>query len=179
MVRMSRVIEPLPGYSEPYGLLAAVLLDGTNEWRWEVDQELGPDATTWRARPVGASIGAVFLHIISVEVFWFEQIALGRAMTAEERKQFMVDEIDVDEGRWPDPPAQPISWYFALHDKIRARTLESIREWPPASDVIAWEGRPDRNRTWVLGHVIQHEAYHGGQIVLLCDLWQHREGAGR
>ena len=32
--------EPLPGYQEPYGLLCAILQDGTNEWRWELDQNL-------------------------------------------------------------------------------------------------------------------------------------------
>jgi uncharacterized damage-inducible protein DinB len=28
---------------------------------------------------------------------------------------------------------------------------------------------------WVLGHVIQHEAYHGGQIVMLHDLWKRSQ----
>jgi hypothetical protein len=72
---------------------------------------------------------------------------------------------------WPAPPRRPISWYFELHDRIRARTLESIKQWPAADATREHNGRP-RSMRWVLGHVIQHEAYHGGQAVLLNRLWQ-------
>ena len=45
--------EPLPGYQEPYGLLCAILQDGTNEWRWELDQDLSEDAVVWQLRESG------------------------------------------------------------------------------------------------------------------------------
>ena len=95
---------------------------------------------------------------------------LGETPDPEERKLLMADQTVVDEWRWPEPPHQPLSWYFELHDRIRARTLESVRRWPPAETAIEWDGRP-RTLRWVMGHVIQHEAYHGGQAVLLSRLW--------
>jgi len=188
---------PLPGYQEPYGLLCAILQDGTNAWRWELDQDLSEDAVVWQPSPWSAargggsvsaansggglrscpgrhSIGAVILHIAAVEVFWFERFALGQPPDSEERKLLMADETDVDEWSWHVPPRRPISWYFEMHDRIRARTLESIKKWPPADTAIERDGEP-RTMRWVLGHVIQHEAYHLGQAVLLNRLWHLRE----
>ena len=163
--------EPLPGYREPYGLLCAVLQDGTNEWRWELDQDLSEDALVWQPYPGGHSIGAILLHIIGVEVFWCEHFALDVPWTREEASLLMLEETDVDEWRWPEPHRKPLSWYFQLQDRIRARTLESIKRWPAPDVAKDLHGKP-RTMRWVLGHVIQHEAYHGGQAVLLNRLWQ-------
>jgi uncharacterized damage-inducible protein DinB len=163
--------KPLLGYQEPYGLLCAILQDGTNEWRLELDPHLSEDAVVWQPRPGTYSVGAIIMHIIGVEIFWFEQFALDRPADSEEMKLVMAREIDVDAGHWPVPPRKPISWYFELHDRIRARTLESIKEWPLPDSSRDLHGNP-RTMRWVLGHVIQHEAYHGGQAVMLSRLWQ-------
>ena len=168
---------PFPGYQEPYGLLCAILQDGTNEWRWELDPDLSEDAVVWQPYPGTHSIGAVILHIAAVEIFWFERFALDLPADAEERKLTMADETDVDSWRWPEPPRKPIAWYFELHDRIRARTLEGIKKWPPADSTRDLHGNP-RTMRWVLGHVIQHEAYHGGQAVLLNRLWNLRASGG-
>ena len=162
---------PLPGYEEPYGLLCAILQDGTNEWRWELDQDLGEDAVVWQPHPGMHSIGAIIFHIIGAEVFWFERVALDKPWDSEERKIIMADELDVDEWKWPTPPRKPISWYLDLHDRIRARTLESVKKWPAPDAAVDVHGEP-RTMRWILGHVIQHEAYHGGQAVLLNRLWR-------
>ena len=172
---MNRVLSPLPGYPEPYGTLAACLKDATEDWRGEIPSDLGSDATTWRVRPGGQSIGAIFLHIIQVEIWWLEIFPLERYPTSQENAALLWDQIDVDSGKWPDPPAEPLSWYFDYHDKVRARTLESIKEWPSPTTMIKRDGESnDYNLSWVLGHVIQHESYHGGQIVLIEDLYNHR-----
>lgn len=160
---------PLDGYREPYGLLCGILQDGTNEWRLELDQNLGSDAMVWQPYPDMHSIGGVILHMIDAEVFWFEQVALGIAPDPEEEALLMGNECDQDSWRWPTPPQQPLSWYLALQDRIRARTLESIKRWGPPDQVVEWRGRESTLR-WIFGHVIQHEAYHGGQAVLLSRL---------
>lgn len=166
-------VMPLPGYPAPYDLLAAILQDGTNEWRWEMDQDLPSEALVWQPHPGSHSIGGVILHIAAVEVFWFERFAIGLSANPEERKLLMAEETDVDAFRWPSPPLQPLTWYFELHDRIRARTLESIKKWPIAETAIEWDDKP-RTLRWVFGHVIQHEAYHGGQAVLLQEFWKRK-----
>ncbi len=169
--------QPLPGYQEPYGLLCAILQDGTNEWRLELDPNLTEDAVVWQPYPGMHSIGGILLHIASVEVFWLERFALDREWDLEEVKLLMSQETEVDEWRWPAPPRRPISWYFEMHDRIRARTLESIKSWPSPESAKDLHGDP-RTMRWVLGHVIQHEAYHGGQAVLLQRLWELRNQEG-
>lgn len=163
---------PLPGYPEPYDLLAAILLDGTVEWRLELwDTDIKPETMTWRPRPGGPSMGAIILHMIVAELFWFEKCALGQPLSDEDRKSILCDEIDVDAGIWPDPPYEPLSWYVQLQDGYRARTLEALKRWAPADTLV--EG-PDRQCSlrWIFGHVIQHESYHGGQIVMLYHMWK-------
>jgi uncharacterized damage-inducible protein DinB len=167
--------KPLPGYQEPYGLLCAILQDGTNEWRMELAPDLSEEAVVWQPYPGMHSIGAIIFHIIGAEVFWFERFALGTQSNPEERKILMAEETDVDEWTWPTPPRHPISWYFDLQDRIRARTLESVKKWPSPETAKDLHGQP-RTMRWVLGHVIQHEAYHGGQAVLLSRLWQLKNG---
>lgn len=168
--------KPLPDYPEPYGLLCAILQDGTNEWRLELDPGLSQEAVVWQPHPGLHSIGGTILHIAAVEVFWFERFVLDLPGDEAERRLLMADETDVDEWRWPTPPAQPLAWYFELHDRIRARTLQSIKRWPSAETLKDLHGSP-RSMRWVLGHVIQHEAYHGGQAVLLNRLWQLKNGS--
>jgi uncharacterized damage-inducible protein DinB len=166
---------PLAGYREPYGQLCAILQDGTNEWRWELDRDLPAEAMVWPAYPGGHSIGGCILHIVGVEVFWMENYVLGRTFSDEERKLFQWDETDVDTWSWAVPPAEPLSWYFALQDRVRGRVLESVKQWPaPETQIEGW-GKL-RTARWVFGHVIQHESYHGGQAVLLQRLWQQRAG---
>ncbi len=166
--------EPLAGYREPYGLLCAILQDGTNEWRMELDQNLSEDAVVWQPQPGAHSIGSVILHMMGAEIFWFEKFALDLPFDPEEQKLLMVDEMDIDNGNLPAPPRKPISWYFELQDRIRARTLESIKKWPAPDFAKDLHGHP-RTMRWVFGHVIQHESYHGGQAVLLNHLWKQQK----
>jgi uncharacterized damage-inducible protein DinB len=154
------------------------LQDATRDWRselaWEASREqidaiFTPQVVTRRMRPGGPSIGAIMLHMMVVEIFWFENFVLGRDFPEEDAEFLMAKEIDVDEGKWPDPPSQPLTWYFDLQDRYRIRSLEVIKGWPPAETTkeASWGNR--YTARWVLGHVIQHESYHGGQIVMLAD----------
>ena len=171
-------VKPLEGYQDPYGLLCAILQDGTREWRVELGTDLSEEAMVWQPHPGMHSIGGIILHIVSVEISWFERFVLGLPADPEERKITMTDETDVDEWQWPVPPRRPLSWYLELQDRVRARILEGIKRWP-APDTALGSGDDKITPRWVLGHVIQHESYHGGQAVLLYRLWQLKDTAGR
>ncbi|MCW5937499.1 MAG: DinB family protein [Fimbriimonadaceae bacterium] len=174
---MDRDVAPLPGYREPYGLLCAILQDATNDWRkmelWHED--LPAEAMTWRIAPGMHSMGAVILHMASVEIYWLEEFVLRRQADPEEVRLLLRAETDVDNNQWPDAPSQPLRWYYELHDRLRARTLESVKEWPGPEERIPMHDFTITPR-WVLGHVIQHESYHGGQILMLHDLWKAQQG---
>ena len=174
---MLRDVKPLLGYPMPYDLLGAILQDGTREWRDELDSDLSEEALVWQPAPGMHSIGALILHMASVEVGWFESFVLRLPRDPAERKLLMTDETAVDDWRWPTPPHQPLSWYFALQDQVRARTLEGLKHWPDA-DTACSDEEDSCTPRWVLGHVIQHEAYHGGQAVLLQRLCQLQNSGG-
>jgi uncharacterized damage-inducible protein DinB len=161
-------LSPLPGYPSEYGLLLAVLEDGTREWKGELD-EVDTDLICWQAFPNGYSIGAQLLHIAHVEAYWIEEFCLGREISAEESKQCMRDEIQQDQVIWPAPPKEPLSYYYEILDGIRARTLESVKLFEPPQTVkdSRWG---TMTLAWVLSHVAQHDSYHGGQAVALKEI---------
>jgi uncharacterized damage-inducible protein DinB len=167
-------VAPLPGYSQDYGILLASLQDSTREWRDELG-EPDVDTITWQPYPNGYSIGGQLLHIGAAEVFWVEMFCLGRKHP-EEMKSLMNADMDVDKGLWPTPPAEPIAYYYNTLDRIRARTLESVKAFAP-SDTQKDHWIHQVTFRWVLSHVIQHDSYHGGQAVMLAELAKHLRGA--
>ena len=69
-------------------------------------------------------------------------------------------------------PKRPLSWYMEQHRNIRARTYELMRNLSDLSHVGRY-GKREFTLRWLLNHVISHEAYHGGQAVLLASLRKH------
>jgi len=169
-------IAPLPGYPEPYGTLLATLQDGSREWRDELG-EPDPESIVWQPYPKSHSIGGVLLHIAEVEAYWIEEFSLGRTIDPEEAKLYMSAEIDQYAGSWPTPPKEPIGYYFEILEKVRTRTLESVKSFAPPETIIEREWETTTLR-WVLAHVIEHDSYHGGQAVLLKALADSMRGSG-
>ncbi len=168
-------VEPTNGYPAEYGLLISALLDGTREWRDELE-DVTEEAIVWQAFPKGHSIGGVILHMIDVEAFWIETAALGRDRAPEELKELLSEETDQYGFNWVVPPKKPISYYFELQDKVRVRTLESIKSFPDPATVISRDGwEYEMTLRWVLNHVVAHEAYHGGQAVMLKAMYERRQ----
>jgi uncharacterized damage-inducible protein DinB len=167
-------IEPTSGLPMEYGLLAAALQDGTREWREELD-EVPDEAVWWQPFENGHSIGALILHMVDVEAFWIETVALERERSADELRELLSEEVDQYAFKWILPPKKPLAYYYEIQDRIRARTLESLKHLPDPATVIAREGWSySTTIRWILNHVVAHESYHGGQAVLLKALWERR-----
>lgn len=160
-------IAPLPGMPPEIGTLAATLVDGTREWREELES-VSEEAVCWQPFPDGHSIGGLILHIAEVEAWWFEEVAMGKPLSPEELAELRSADIEQYAIRWPKLEPQPVDELFALHDRIRRRSLETLKAF---TDVA---GRRTREKwdyevtlRWILAHVVEHESYHGGQAVLL------------
>ncbi len=159
---------PAPGSDPQIGLLLAMLDDGTNDWR----EELGdvPDAMLLRQPfPGGHSVGALILHIADVEAYWLHELGAGQARSDEELVRLLSKETQQYDLSWPRPPAQPLSWFFAQHDEIRARTRQVVSTWDDPA-LVSSRDDTEFTRRWLLHHVLTHESYHGGQAVLLSIL---------
>lgn len=166
-------IAPISGFHPEIGLLLAALDDSTRAWR----QNLGEppvEAVIWQIVPNGPSIGALILHMIDTETFWFERFIGGKTPDPEEGRLLMSEEVQQYEGIWPRAPEKPIEWYFELQARYRRRALESLKGVEPdrffrESDDVESSAR------WVVSHVVQHDSYHGGQAVLVHEQWKRRQ----
>ena len=108
--------------------------------------------------------------LIDVEAYWFETFAANHKRDPEELKVLMSEETKQDDGIWPTPPAEPIEWYFQFHQKVRKRSYEAIRNIDPTK---VYEGRQASfTLRWIVAHVVEHDSYHGGQAVLMHEMWK-------
>jgi uncharacterized damage-inducible protein DinB len=165
-------IEPLAGYPADYAILLAMLQDGTRDWRDEIG-EVTEDELVWQPHPGAHSIGGVILHMVDVEGWWIEEAVLGRERSVEETQELLSEETQQYKGLWPTPPRKPLSYYYELQDRVRERTIESVRAFGPVTDTVTgtpWEKA--YTLRWVLNHVVAHESYHAGQAVLLKSLYK-------
>ncbi len=177
-----RDVAPGTAQDAQIGMLLAMLEDGTREWRdeliWRPSGRADPseEKILWQPFPNGHSIGGLILHIAGVEIYWLHYLACGYKPSQEEQSLLMAEEIDVDRVYWPTPPRRPLEWYFDQHDRIRARTHALISALDDPAREYDWhDGRVTLR--WMLHHVVSHEAYHGGQAVLLA--LQYEATAGR
>lgn len=164
-----RDVERIEGFDPEVGLLLGALAGSTRQWRNNLE-EPPVDAIIWQPAPNMHSIGALILHMIDSEQYWLECFAGGKRRTPKENKLFLSKETRQYGPHWPVPPAEPIEWYYELQDRIRARSIETIRNIEPDRQF----DRKDATFTfrWVLAHAVEHDAYTGGQAVLLHELWK-------
>ncbi len=159
------------------GLLLGLLEAGTQNMRSALG-EVEEEALIWQPYPNGHSIGAILIHVAACEAGWLHLVAAGQETPMDLEEQMMGGpSIAQYEGLWPAPPRRPLSWYYAQHDEIRARSLTLLRALLDPDEVRTVVWSPTRSCTvrWILHHVIEHEAYHLGQAVLL-SLMKERLG---
>jgi len=161
-------VPPAPGADIQISLILSMLDDGTNEWREELGA-VSEETVIWQPFPGGHSIGAIILHIADVEAYWLHQIGAGQTRSEEELTRLLSKETQQYDLSWPLPPTQPLSRFLAQHDAIRARTRQIVATWDDPA-LVRPRGDAEFTRRWLLHHVLTHEAYHGGQAVLLSVL---------
>lgn len=166
-------VAPLPGMHPEIGLLAAMLVDGTRNLREELGR-VGKEALGWQPFSGGHSIGALILHNIDVEGWWIEELAAGGSRPKEELLQLLSEETKQYSVSWPKPPHKPLTWYYDLQDRVRARTLDTLKRLGDANRAIPWGAKKAFTLRWIVQHVVAHEAYHMGQAVLLKLMWAKR-----
>lgn len=151
--------------------------DGRREWLGEIEGA-GDDLVSFRPYPGGHCAGGIMLHMISCDWHWLTRTCGIEPFPGEGHPALAYDEtLNVDEGVWPDPPAEPLAWYLDLLEKSLYAQLGAVAE---KGDPLAVSGNDKRDFTqeWVISHLVQHDSYHGGQIVLLNEMLKRRDHAG-
>jgi len=160
-------VAPVQGLDPQVGLLLSMLDDGTNEWREELDDmDVTEDMLVWQVFDGGHSLGGIILHIADVEAAWIHAGAAGLDRSPDELKTLLSEETQQLNVDWPAPPRKPLSWFFEQHDAIREKTRKILHDLNDP-EMIAAHKRYQFTLRWILHHVLTHEAYHGGQAVLL------------
>ena len=147
--------------------------DGTQEWRGELTElNLPQEALTWKPFENFQSIGNIIQHIADVEETWIHKMAGYREISEEELFRIFDPSSNYNKNIYDDAPDQLLDAYFARCDEVRKKSLEIIQKWDdPTNASIRVEKDYGYTLRWILHHVITHEAYHGGQAVLLGMMW--------
>jgi uncharacterized damage-inducible protein DinB len=143
------------------------------EVREQVCNAVSGISTEQLGRPafLGAhSIGALVLHIGEAEWWWMQCVVSGHKLTDQDRSAPFWDVLD-------NPEAFASRGYtaeFCLQEieKIRNQTREAlfVRNDSDLEKVSSFERRGELHEhslRWILHHLIDHEAQHKGQILML------------
>jgi uncharacterized damage-inducible protein DinB len=165
----TRVLTAAKGVSPGIGFY----LSGMDEVREQVCQAVAGLSGEKLNRPafLGAhSIGALALHIGEAEWWWMQCIVAGHKLTDEDRKAPFWDVLE-------QPDAFATSDYtaeFCLQeiDRIRNQTRELLASFndDDLERIFSYERRGanhEQSLRWILHHLIDHEAQHKGQILML------------
>ena len=164
-----RDVVPVEARSDVIGQLLGLLEAGTQNMRRELG-EVDEETLVWQPYPNGQSIGALLIHVTACEAGWLHLVAAGQETPLDMEERLLGGpSIDQYAGFWPAPPRKPLSWYYTQHDEARARTLALVSELPDPEEARTVVWSPNRTCTvrWILHHIVEHEAYHLGQAVLL------------
>lgn len=164
-----RVLGPHPGLSTGIGYYLA----GMEEVRGQVVAAVKniPDEFIGRPAFLGAhSIGGLVLHIGEAEWFWMQMVVSGHQLTDEDKKAPFWDILDdVDAVTRNNYTAE-----FCLQEveKIRNQTRDVLFAYndKDLERLITYERNgkiSEYNLRYILHHLIDHEAQHKGQILML------------
>ncbi len=129
---------------------------------WELCELLDIlDDDIWTAKRVGSegrTIRQIMLHVIDFERFWINHIAQRLPYEAITSREFSSNAEIIDQFR---------ATRVATDRFIEGLSLESLKSVRTAPEDIA-NNEPERNVQigWIIWHVLEHEIYHWGQIVM-------------
>lgn len=161
-------------------LLMAQLDQATREWLDMIDGEVTPEELAWQPFPGGHSVAGLMAHIAGVEHYWLHFVAADQPFENLE-PQIVGASINQMGVEWPTPPPdRPLTDYTRWLRETRERSYALIAPLDDPDRQITVTRRRDGSvhvytLRWILTHTILHEAYHGGQAVLL--LLQQRKAA--
>ena len=164
-----RVLTPHPGLSTGIGYY----LSGMEEVRNQLVDAVKtiPDDLIGKPAFLGAhSIGALVLHIGEAEWFWMQMVVSGHKLTDEDKTASYWDILDDLER----VQRNGFTTEFCLQEaeRIRNQTRDLLFTYndKDLERIIIFERHEkttEHNLRWILHHLIDHEAQHKGQILML------------
>jgi uncharacterized damage-inducible protein DinB len=162
-------LKPVAGVTREIGFYLA----GMEEVRQQLREVLANVPDDCACRPAVACahcIGALVLHIGEAEWYWMQMVILGHRLTDEDRGSAFWDVLKDPESF--SERKYPTEFCFKEIQKIRDQTRETLSTFED-KDLDRFFTRKRRGQTnehslrWILHHLIDHEAQHKGQILML------------
>ena len=164
-----RTLNSVPGFSTDIGFYLSGMEEVREQLR-EAVEEMSEEQIRRPAIPGAHSIAALVLHIGEAEWWWIQSILTGHKVTDEIRNAPYWDVLKDPDGF----SRKTYSAEFCLAEikKIRAQTVETLSSFNDSQfdRVFTFERRGethDLTPRWILHHLIDHEAQHKGQILML------------
>jgi uncharacterized damage-inducible protein DinB len=164
-----RTLNPVAGFSTEVGFCLARMEEVREQLR-EAVETLSEEQISRPAIPGAHSIAALVLHIGEAEWYWMQCILSGHQITDEIRNAPYWDVLK-------DPAGFSRKNYsadFCLNEikKIRQQTSETLGSFNDSQldSVFSFERdgeAVDLTLRWILHHLVDHEAQHKGQILML------------
>jgi uncharacterized damage-inducible protein DinB len=165
----SRTLMPAEGFSPGIGFYFSGMEEVRGQLR-EAVTDLSSEKLNWPAFSGAHSIGALVMHIGEAEWWWMQCVVLGHELTEEDLHAPFWDVLKSPDafsskGHTAESCLQEIR-------KIRSQTREVLASCndEDLERIISFEKggqRYEHNLRWILHHLIDHEAQHKGQILML------------
>lgn len=169
MTVTKRELYPAAGFPPGIGHCLSALEEVREQLRDAV-KDLPDDHVGRRALKDAHPIGALILHLGEAEWWWIQSIVMGNEMTDDDKRIAHWDVLE-------DPDGFASKGYSAQYcidavDLIRKKTHETLASFSDddLDRIFVYEspkGKREVSLRWVLHHLVDHEAQHKGQILML------------
>ena len=170
-------LKPVEGVAEQIGFYLAGLEEVRGQLR-EVVEDLTEEEVSAKLSPTNHSIGQLILHCAEAEWWWIHTVVAEKPLDEEQAKREAHWDILLDE----DFASKQYSSEFCIAevDRITAMSKEVLQVFQDhdLGRYFGWdkddETRIEKSLRWILHHLIDHEAQHKGQILMLKRLLRER-----
>lgn len=138
--------------------------EGTKMWRADLGH-IADAAVAWQPFARSHNISAMLLHMADVESEAIEEAVEGKSRGAGTREMFGAGFYEAQLGDWPKPMQASLEWHYAIQDAIREHSVQVLAGREASQTVLHPKWGAVTLEALIL-RLIQHEAYHAGQIML-------------
>jgi len=157
-----RHLEPAPGYPPLVGRFVAMTKDARSRLLRDL-ADLTPDELDATLPWAPNSVGTLLYHIAAIELDWVYADLLLEEFPEAAFEWFPVDVRD--DGGTLSPVVDTPTHHFERLAWVRERLLEALGTLEDNDlDLSRHEGEESVGVSWILHHLMQHEAEHRGQI---------------
>lgn len=162
-------LDPAKGFAPAIGLHLSAL-EEVREQLCETVRGMTDEQIARRAVPGAHPIGALVLHIGEAEWWWIQCNVRGRELTEEDKLTAHWDVLEDPEGFISR--GYSADYCIEAIDHIRDHTRAALASFADADldrtfPVKMRRGPADASLRWILHHLVDHEAQHKGQILML------------